>query len=240
MTLITLLTRQAAAQTEVIKKMHDKYQGKWYKTLTFVQKTTMTRQDGTRDTAIWYESVKGPDLLRIDIGPPSAGNGILYTVDSAVVIRNGAVVRTRPDGNPFLPLIMGVYLQSTATTEAQLTKIGFDLKKSGKGEWQNRDVIIVGAESAFDSTSPQFWIDKERLVLVRMRIGFAPNQPLLDIHAGGYEPVGKGWLATHIEIRSGDKVVQEEQYRDWHADVPLADALFDPKQWSTAGHWVKP
>ena len=33
--------------TEVLQRMHDAYAGKWYRTLTFVQKTTRYGKDGT-------------------------------------------------------------------------------------------------------------------------------------------------------------------------------------------------
>jgi hypothetical protein len=223
----------------VVKKMHDKYDGSWYNTLTFVQKTTLVKPDGTRDTVTWFESVKGPDRLRIDVRSPADGNGILYTADSSVVVRNGAAVRTRPDGNTFLPLIMGVYLQPVEKTVAQLIRFGFDLKRTATATWEGRPAIIVGTDSPSDTTAAQFWIDTERLVLVRMRIGFAPNTPMLDIHVGGYQPIDKAWLATDIKILSGTNVVQDELYTDWHANVPLDDELFDPAHWRTARHWAK-
>lgn len=233
--------KQDTAQdgAEVIKKMHDKYQGVWYNTLTFVQKTTLVRPNGTRDTATWFESLKGPDRLRIDVRSLADGNGILYTADSSVIVRNGVAVARRPDGNPFLPLIMGAYLQAPEKTRAQLARFGFDLKRTGTASWENRPVIIVGTDSPADTTAAQFWIDTERLVLVRMRIGFAPEAPLLDIRVGGYEPIGEAWLGTHIEILSGTTVMQDELYTNWRANVPLDDELFDPARWRTARHWAQ-
>src|SRR5690348_7703532 len=71
---------------EVLQRMHDAYAGKWYRTLTFVQKTTRYRGDGTTNVSTWFESLEhsapGATRLRIDIGDPSAGNGMLYTADS--------------------------------------------------------------------------------------------------------------------------------------------------------------
>lgn len=224
---------------EIIKQMHERYKDSWYNTLTFIQKTTLVRQDGTRDTVTWFEAVKGPDRLRIDIRSPAEGNGILYTTDSSVVIRNGAPVRTRPDGNPFLPLVMGAYLQPPEKTIAQLKRFGFDLARTTTTTYLGKPTIIVGTDSQTDSTSAQFWIDTERLVLVRMRIAFAPNAPLMDILVGGYERIGKAWLATRIGIYSGETLVQDELYTEWHANVPLDDELFDPARWRTARHWTQ-
>src|SRR4051812_25436296 len=75
-------TTMPANGTELLARMHDAYSGKWYKTLTFVQRTIVTRPTGAVDTTTWYEALKSPDRLRIDFGNPSQGNGALYTVDS--------------------------------------------------------------------------------------------------------------------------------------------------------------
>jgi len=58
---------------EVFQRMHDAYAGKWYRTLTFVQKTTQRRRDGTDSVSTWYESLRQVDgltQLRIDFGDP--------------------------------------------------------------------------------------------------------------------------------------------------------------------------
>src|SRR3982751_2746392 len=75
-----------ASGVELLTRMHDAYAGKWYRTLTFVQKTTVTRPTGVVDTSTWYEALKSPDRLRIDFGDPSKGNGALYTTDSLYVV----------------------------------------------------------------------------------------------------------------------------------------------------------
>ncbi len=50
---------------ELIGQMRQRYLGKWYRTLTFVQKTTLA--DGKVET--WYEAAELPGKLRIDIAP---------------------------------------------------------------------------------------------------------------------------------------------------------------------------
>lgn len=227
----------ASAQgTDVLTRMHDAYAGKWYQTLTFVQRTVITKPSGQADTTTWYETLSGA-RLRIDIGPPSAGNGALYTADSLVVIRDGKVTRALDRGNVFLPLIMGVYLQPVAETAKQVAAFGFDLARQGTATWEGRPAIVVGASSPTDTASAQFWVDTERMVVVRVR-GNIKGIGDADIHLLGYEKVGKGWLATKIRIVTSQ--VQTEEYSDWHGDVPVSAALFDPAQWRTAPHWVKP
>jgi len=74
----------AAAQStpktgaEVLQRMHDAYAGKWYKTLTFVQKTSYP--DARVET--WYEAAEIPGKLRIDVAPLDSMKTILFRADS--------------------------------------------------------------------------------------------------------------------------------------------------------------
>lgn len=221
-----------------LERMKSAYEGKWYNTLTFVQRTIVSRAGNVPDTTIWYESVSGPARLRIDIGHPSAGNGALFTADTTWNVRNGALARTSPSGNPFLPLIMGVYLQPVSETVRQLGLFGFDVSKATSGTFDGRPVTIVGADSPADSTSAQFWIEDERQVVVRVR-GRARGTGGADVHIGGYERVGNAWLGTRVSI-VGPVVSQIEEYSDWKVDVPLSEELFDVTKWRSAPHWVPP
>ena len=59
--------------------MHDRYAGRWFNSLTFIQKTTVRRPDGTENVSTWYEAMLG-SRLRIDMGEPSLGNGALSII----------------------------------------------------------------------------------------------------------------------------------------------------------------
>jgi hypothetical protein len=227
--------------TELLQRMHDDYAGKWYKTLTFVQKTSVTRPTGVVDTSTWYEAVKSPDRLRIDFGDPSKGNGALYTADSLYVVRGGKVTRTVASGNPFLPFVIGVYDQPVETTIRQLAPYKFDLTRIRPDTWQGLPVFVVGATSPGDLESPQFWIDRDRLIAVRflVKLSPAPDAKPNDIRLEGYVPVGGGWLATHVAIMEGGVVRQAEDYSDWKGDVALPGDLFVAEKWNDVPHWFR-
>jgi hypothetical protein len=225
--------------TELLERMHDAYDGKWYKTLTFVQKTTITRPNGVVDTSTWYESLKSPDRLRIDFGDPAKGNGALYTADSLYVVRGGKVTRTIPSGNPFLPFVAGVYDQPLETTLRQLAPYNFDLSRIREDTWQGEPVYVVGATSPADLDSPQFWIDRDRLIAVRFLVKLSPppDTKSSDVRLDKYVRVGAGWLATHIAVMDGSVVVQAEDYSDWKGDVALSNDFFVAERWSGVPHW---
>lgn len=240
--IVQVATAQASPKTgqEVLQRMHDKYNGKWYHTLTFTQQTVVHKKDGTTENQTWYESLRhsadGGVRLRIDFGDPAAGNGAIYTADSLYSVRKGKVVSAKGEGNEFLPLIEGVYVQPVERTVRDLAGMKVDLSQVTSGSWQERPVWIVGA-AAGDLTKPQFWVDRDRLVVTRMVIKL-PDL-LLDVDLGGYVSVGPAWLATKIAMSADGKPLQSEEYSDWKTNVDLAASLFEATQWSTAPHWVK-
>jgi hypothetical protein len=219
----------------VLSAMHDRYAGKWFKTLTFQQATTVTKPDGTKTVTTWYEAVRAPRLLRIDVGEPSAGNGMLYMPDSVIVVRGGKVVRALANGNPFLPFVVGVYTQPLATTLSQLQPWKFDLTKVSSGMFEGHPVYIVGADPG-NETIPQFWVDRDKLVLDRMIVPLSPTA-MYDIRLLNYLKLGESWVATRIVMMQDGKEVQTEDYTDARVDQPLAADLFDPTKWTTAQHW---
>jgi outer membrane lipoprotein-sorting protein len=231
----------ASVGQTVLQRMHDAYAGKWYKSLTFVQKTTTWDSTRTPQYETWYETVADHDgrvVLRIDRGSPTGGNGVLYTADSVWSMRGGKLVAARPTGNPFLPLIQGVYVQPVGKTVRELKGTGVDLSKGYQRSYDGANVTVVGAASAADSTSPQIWVDDARNVLVRMILSFAPGRPPIDVHLAGYERIGPAWLATRVTMYANGTPTQVEEYSNWKVDQPLSPQLFDVTRWTTAPHWA--
>src|SRR2546425_12293358 len=62
--LVSALAASPPSGRDVLKAMHDRYAGKWYRTLTFVQKNTATRPDGSQEHSIWHEYAALPGKLR--------------------------------------------------------------------------------------------------------------------------------------------------------------------------------
>jgi len=223
---------------DVIEAMHARYAGKWYRTLTFQQKTSRLLPNGTWRVETWYEAMRIPGRLRIDFDPVSAGNGVLYARDSQFVVQNGRPLRGDPGINPLLLLGFDVYTATVAHTTARLRREGFDLSKVHETTFQGKPMIVVGARKG-DYNRKQFWIDKEKLLFVRM-LEPTPRDTtkMQDIRFVNYERRGNAWIAPRVEIWSEQKLVFYEDYEDIRVDVPLDDALFIPSRWKTARHWT--
>lgn len=219
----------------LLQAMHDRYAGKWYRTLTFVQKTTITLQSGSQLKQTWHEAVQLPGKLRIDTDL-AAKSGTLHVNDSVFAVANGKLVRADTGRNALLILGFDVYAQPAGKTMAQLRRDGFDLTKFREGTWQGKPVYIVGA-AAGDTTSKQFWVEKDRLLFVRL-IQRSP-QGRSDIRFDNYISAGGGWIAIEVTQYVNGKRRLLEEYTDVKTDVPLAPALFDPRQWATAPHWAR-
>lgn len=215
----------------LVRAMHARYEGKWYRTLSFTQQVI---RPGRPDES-WDEWGALPGRLRIEQG---SGRGAIFANDSTYVFAGDSLVRRIGHRNDLMTLGFDVYAQAPERTLEVLRQDGFDLARFRTATWQGRPAYVVGAASAEDSTSKQFWVDAERLVFVRL-LDPIPNQPgkAQDVRFDAYQPLGNGWIAPEVNIFVDGRNVFREVYSDIRADVPLDESLFQPDRWKTA---VKP
>jgi hypothetical protein len=223
----------------LLEAMQNRYVGRWYRTLTFVQETSEFPANAPARTSVWYEALQLPSLLRIDFDPIDQGNGVLVRGDTQYVMQRGAVVRRIPRANELLILGFDVYFLEPATTAAWLRRLGFDLSRIRQDEWQGRQVYVVGARGPDDLRSPQFWVDREHLLFVRLVQPVGDSERTRDIRFLNYRSIGRTWIAPLVEMYEDGRLVLKEEYRHMRVDVPLDSALFDPAQFTTARHWFE-
>jgi hypothetical protein len=224
----------------VLQMMHDRYASTWYKTLTFVQKTTVApAQGGPARVATYYESMAIPGRLRIDTDI-ERGSGQLFANDSQYVVVSNAVRRSVPGHNALQVIGFDVYAQPVERTLGILRELGFPSTPVRSGSWQEREVWIVGG-GPNDQHSSQRSNDKERLVFVRL-LQPAPVDTTKTFEARfeGYIPVGRAWVAPVVRVFVDGKQTLLEEYDNIRTDRTLSDALFDPKRWAAAPHWARP
>jgi hypothetical protein len=221
---------------ELVRAMHDRYAGAWYHTATFVQRNTRYLPSGGADTSTWLEAMRVPGALRIDIEPLAQKNGILFVRDSQFIIGTGQVREARASIHPLMVLAFDVYADPPERTVARLRSLGIDLSKLHEDVWQGRPAYVVGA-AAGDQRTKQFWIDRERLLFVRMLQPDRDTTKTSEIRFNGYRKLGGGWLAPEVLFLTDGKPTFMERYEDIRVDPPLADALFDPRAWAVAPHW---
>ncbi len=222
---------EVTSPAALIGALRARYDGRWYKTLTFVQETIRYDAEGVADTATWHEAYAAPGRLRIDIAPLEDGNGILFAEDVRYTVQNGKVTATRPQIHPLLLLGFDVYHLPAEESLRKLDTLGFDLTKMYETTWQGRPTYVVGAEDEAEKAST-FWIDRKRLVFVRMIRYVGPERSnVQEVRFDGYERLGGGWVAPKVRFTFDGQPVLEETYREMRADVPLDTALFNPNSW---------
>lgn len=217
---------------ELIKAMHDKYPA-WYRTLTFVQTTTDHRK---KTVETWYEAARIPGILRIDIAPIDSGKMLLFRNDSIYQYDQAALKAAVPFVHPLMVLGFDVYRDPVEKTVARLEGLKFDLTRLREDTWQGRPVYVVGADKG-DTTTRQFWIDKERLVFVRS-LETAKSGAIAETQFNKYEKLGKGWIAPEVIFKANGETIITEEYSEMKGDVALPDLLFEPKPYGKPG-WVK-
>ena len=221
---------------DLVQAMQKKYAKSWYKTATFVQKTTEIEKDGTRKVSIWYEALSVPGSLRIDFTPVKDGNGILFTDNKIYVFKDGKVDTNRPFVHPLMILGFDIYRLSQADALEKLKGLKFDLSIFREDTWQGGPVYVVGAKQG-DLHSAQFWIDKKNLYFVRMiRPAGKDGAQTQETQFNKYVKLGGGWMAPEVIFTVDGRTVTTEEYSDMRADVALDSKLFDPQYWTTV-HW---
>lgn len=223
---------------DVIQAMQQMYAGDWYETLTFVQTTINHGPGGTTDTTLWYEALKLPGRLRIDIAEPGSGDSWIFRSDSIYVFAQGQLANAVPRMHPLLLLGFDVYHLPTDVIVSKLDTLGFDLTKVYETEWEGRDVYAVGADSA-GTDAPEFWIDRERMVFVRLLQNVGPGGSVRqDIRFESYEPLGDAWISPRVLFFADSTLMLEEIYNDIEIGAELEDGLFEPGTWQSVEHWA--
>lgn len=220
--------------TSVIRAAFERYSSTWYRTLTFVQQTIQYSPEGVSDTAIWYEAYEAPGRLRIDVSPLAGRTMFLFANDSQFVFRHDTLNSAKRMIHPLLVLGFDMYFLPPHETLEKLKELGFDVNVVHSDRWLERPVIVVGALEG-DTTSAQFWIDAERLVLVRVVMNVGRRHQ--EVHFNRYQKLAGGWIAPEVIFIVDGRIVLKELYNTISIGMMFDPAFFDPASWRMAMHW---
>jgi outer membrane lipoprotein-sorting protein len=221
------------AAHDLIQAMQQKYAGSWYRTATFVQKTTNYDKDGQKTVSTWFEALSVPGSLRIDFTPVKDGNGILFTDRKVFSFKDGKQESSREYVHPLMILGFDIYRLPAAEVMTTLQDLKFDLSILREDTWQGRTVYVVGAKQG-DLHSLQFWIDAKQLYFVRLlRQDGSQTQ---ETQFNKYQRLGGGWMAPEVIFKVDNQIRTTEEYSEMRANPTLDRKLFDPQYW-TSVHW---
>jgi outer membrane lipoprotein-sorting protein len=223
---------------KLLRAMHERYKNSWYQTVTFKQKSTTYKPDGSSSAEAWYEAASIPGKLRIDIGPPAAGKGYLFIDGDLIVIKDNKVTDTRHSVNMLLVLGFDVYRQDPELTAKIVKEEGYDLSKIHEDTWEGKPAYVVGAVKG-DLKSKQFWVEKNSLLFLReIEPARKDAEKTEDIRFIHYRPLAGAWIAAGVEVYSEGRKVFSEDYSEIQANVKLDPDTFDAQKFATT-HWEK-
>lgn len=225
--------QQIKTGQDLLTAMHARYAKSWYRTVTFQQDSTTHNPDGTSKTVIWYEALSLPGKLRINFSAPDAGDGYLFNDNVLTTFKDGKIASTRPFVHMLLVLGFDVYRQDPQTTISEASGQGFDLSKIHDDTWEGKPVYVVGADKG-DLKSKQFWIEKDRLLFLRL---IEPDThdatKTADQRFGDYRRVPGGWIAARVDFYSNGVDSFTETYSNIKTNVKLSPNFFDPQHFTS-------
>ena len=217
----------------LLKAMHDRYDGKFLKTMSFLQNNTRYSTTGEELKSQWYEHIEVPGKLRIAFLPASTKSGLVQVNDKVASFDNGIRVDFRPSINPLLLLTADVYVEPVAAITHSLDSLHVDVELMRDAEWEGRPVYVVGAKAG-DTTSNQMWIDRDHLRLVRFiqssRTG--GRTIVSDIRVLSYKDIQGFEIPTEFLVLRNGKPFWREQYADVRINEEFPAGTFDQARWN--------
>src|SRR2546423_11671847 len=222
-----------ATSAGLLKAMHDRYDGKFLKTMSFLQNNTQYSSTGEEKKSQWYEHIEVPGKLRIAFLPASTKSGLVQVDDKVASFDNGIRVDFRPSINPLLLLTADVYVAPVTSISRALDSLHVDMESMRNDEWEGQPVYVVGAKAG-DTTSNQMWVDRDHLRLVRfIQSQKAGDRTLVsDIRVQNYKDIDGFEIPTEFLVIRNGKPVWREQYADVRINDDFPAGTFDQARWN--------
>jgi hypothetical protein len=216
----------------LVTAMRQKYNGQWYRTLSFTQNNTLYSTRGGATSSQWREHIAVPGRLRIDYLPLTQRSGVLFDGTRVHTFDNGRAIDAQPGINAQLLVTADVYALPVERSTQLLDSIGFDLSKLRRDTWEGQSAYVVGA-SAGDSTTSQLWIDTDKLVALRIvqKERRGTRDIVTDVRFGKFADFAGIPIAMEVTQYRDGRLVFREQYVDVRVNDPIPDATFDPVRW---------
>lgn len=213
--------------------MHARYAGRWFSSIEIALNNTLYGTDGSQRRSNWRECLAVPGRQRIDYLPLEQGSGVLYVGGRIYSFVNGKQSAMQSGWNPLALLVADIYAQPVDSTLRQLDSLGFDLGKVREDYWDGDRVWVVGA-AAGDSTTSQFWIDSDSLVVERVvqRTAQGTRTVTSDVRFARYSDVGGFPIAREMTVYRDGRLILRQDYSDVKVNVALPPELFDPTKFS--------
>lgn len=230
---VAVATAKLATGPAVFRAMHDRYDGKYLKSLSFLQNNTSYTTTGDERKSQWYVHIAVPGKMRIAFLPSPQKSGLVQVGDRVASFDNGMRVDFRPAVNPMLLLTTDVFVAPTATIMRGLDSLRIDPDVMHLDEWDGRPVYVIGAKDG-DTTSNQAWVDRERLQLLRViqRDKAGTRTIVSDTQVRNYKNIEGYDVPTEVLVLRNGRPALREQFSDIRVNEEFPAGTFDQARWN--------
>lgn len=213
----------------LIKAMHKKYDGKWYKYFTFSQNMEFYRNDSIIKRDIWHEAAALPGKLLIKFESKDSKNGVIFSDFKVTSFRDGQKPQSSPMVHDLLLIGLDVYFMKPERTCHILDSLGYCLSKIREDVFEGRKVYVVGADKG-DNESRQFWIDAERLYM--HKVIYKQKNKTNEVIFADYEKMSNYWVSKTIHFKQNGKLNLIERYYDIKFPKFISEDFFKPERFN--------
>jgi len=215
----------------VIREMYSHWQNKWYPNFKFEQKAIFYKDDAITKEEVWQEIYSQPGNLHIRFNGFESGNGVVFRDDSVYTFKDSQLQAKQHTIHPLVLLSFDVYFYTPEATIAKLQQLNFDLSKLTEAKWQGRDVYVIGTTNPDDNSTSQFWVDKERLYVVRVLTN--TKGVARDVEMNNYKQLEGHWVATEILFKTDGKLTLREEYFNISFPETVDYGIYNPQNFIT-------
>jgi hypothetical protein len=222
-----------ATGAAVLRAMHDRYDGKYLKSLSFLQNNTSYTTTGEERKSQWYVHIAVPGKMRIAFLPAPSHSGLVQVGDRVASFDNGMRVDFRPAVNPMLLLTTDVFVAPNATIMRGLDSLRINAEVMHAEEWDGRPVYVIGAKEG-DSASNQVWVDRERLQVLRViQHDKAGTRAIVsDTQVRNYKSIEGFDVPTEVLVLRNGRPALREQFSDIRVNEEFPAGTFDQARWN--------
>ncbi|MDD4234846.1 MAG: hypothetical protein PHF99_02390 [Bacteroidales bacterium] len=210
----------------LVNAMIEKYDGRWFKEISFEQTTSFYKEGEIFNTESWYETYQYPGKLLIEYDKFGSGSGQLYRNDSIYLFTNHKLDTAYPLVHSLVFLTMDLYHLDKKFAIKRISDMGFDISKFRTDKFNDVPVYVVGS-SVSDDNLDQFWVDKEKLIVVKMIKN--TNKGIQVVELDDYRELnGYGLIEQQVRFYLNDELYMTEKYYNIEIPENNIDTYFEP------------
>ena len=227
----TGIPRKPKSGADIIQAMYSRWDKKWYPNFKFEQRAIFYENGAVTKEEVWQEIYSQPGNLHIRFNGFESGSGAVFAADTVYSFKEHQLQAKTFQIHPLVLLAFDVYFYKPEVTVAKLQQLGFDLNSVTEAKWQGRDAYVIGTTNPADSKTSQFWVDKERLYILRVLTN--RNGVARDVEMNNYQLIDNKWVATEILFKTDGKLTLREEYFNMSFPETADKSWFDPAKFSS-------